>query len=221
MLQWMDALDPWENVTDLGRLLLELPVEPRLGKMLLTATVLHCLDPVLTIVCCLSYRDPFVLPADPQEKKLAAARKLELAAGTLSDHMAMLRAFGLWQAARANGKEREFSYKNFISCATMEVIFQLRGQILDQLRKSGFIRSFQELNVNASSWVAIKACILSGLYPQVGRICRKSGKVVTRQEPSVRLHMTSALLGEAGNGSQKKAIAELPSDWMIYEEISR
>lgn len=103
MLQWMDALDPWENVTDLGRLMLELPVEPRLGKMLLTATVLHCLDPVLTIVCCLSHRDPFLLPAEPNEKKIAAARKLELAAGTLSDHMAMLRAFNLWLAARSNG----------------------------------------------------------------------------------------------------------------------
>lgn len=78
--------------------------ESGLGKMLLTATVLHCLDPVLTIVCCLSYRDPFVLPSEPQEKKAAAARKLELSAGTLSDHMAMLRAFNLWQIAKANGK---------------------------------------------------------------------------------------------------------------------
>ena len=104
MLHWMDALDPWENVTDLGRLLLELPVEPRAGKMLLTATVLRCLDPVLTIVCCLSHRDPFLLPSEPNDKKIAAARKLELAAGTLSDHMAMLRAFNLWLGARSNGK---------------------------------------------------------------------------------------------------------------------
>ena len=106
----------------------------------------------------------------------------------------------------------------------MEVIFQLRGQILDQLRKSGFVRSFQELNTNATSWVAIKACILSGLYPQVARVCYKSAKLVTRQEPSVRLHMTSALLGGdrgEGGGSQKKAIADLPSPWVIYEEISR
>ena len=103
MLQWMDALDPWENVTDLGRLLLELPVEARMGKMLLTATVLRCLDPVLTIVCSLSHRTPFLLPAESDEKKLAAARKLELAAGTLSDHMVMLRAYNLWQAAKQIG----------------------------------------------------------------------------------------------------------------------
>lgn len=221
MLQWMDALDPWENVTDLGRLLLELPVEPRAGKMLLTATVLHCLDPVLTIVCCLSHRDPFLLPADPNEKKVAAARKLELAAGTLSDHMAMLRAFNLWLGARGfPRKERDFCHRYFLSSATMEIIHQLRIQILDQLRKSGFVRSLQELNRNASSWVAIKACILSGLYPQVARACG-SGKLTTRREPSVRLHMTSALLGENGNASQKKAISQLPSKWMVYEEISR
>lgn len=105
----------------------------------------------------------------------------------------------------------------------MDIIHQLRIQILDQLRKSGFVRSFQELNTNASSWVAIKACILSGLYPQVARACR-SGKLTTRREASVRLHMTSALLGEkveSGNSSQRKAIAHLPSEWMIYEEISR
>lgn len=105
----------------------------------------------------------------------------------------------------------------------MDIIHQLRIQILDQLRKSGFVRSFQELNKNASSWVAIKACILSGLYPQVARACR-SGKLTTRREASVRLHMTSALLGEkveSGNSSQKKAIAHLPSEWMVYEEISR
>ena len=103
----------------------------------------------------------------------------------------------------------------------MDIIHQLRIQILDQLRKSGFVRSFQELNSNASSWVAIKACILSGLYPQVARACR-SGKLTTRREASVRLHTASALLGEkVESGSQKKAVSHLPSEWMVYEEISR
>lgn len=102
----------------------------------------------------------------------------------------------------------------------MEVVHQLRAQILDQLRKSGFVRSFTELNVNASNWVAVKACILSGLYPQVARSC-SSGKLSTRYESSVRLHKTSTIVGDDSKASQKKAIANLPSEWMIYEEISR
>ena len=55
-LQTIDALDSWEDLTELGHHLLDLPVEPRLGKMLLYSVVLKCLDPVLTIVCCLAYR---------------------------------------------------------------------------------------------------------------------------------------------------------------------
>ena len=55
-LQTIDALDPWEDVTELGHHLLDLPVEPRLGKAVLYSIVLKCLDPVLTIVCCLAHR---------------------------------------------------------------------------------------------------------------------------------------------------------------------
>ena len=54
----MDALDEWEELTELGHHLTDLPVEPRLGKMVLHAVVLKCLDPILTIVCALAYKDP-------------------------------------------------------------------------------------------------------------------------------------------------------------------
>ena len=102
---------------------------------------------------------------------------------------------------------------------TMEVIYQLRAQILDQLRKSGFVRSLNELNANASNWVAVKACLLSGLYPQVARACR-SGKLSTRYDSSVRLHKTSTIIGDGSKESQRKALAKLPSEWMVFEEIS-
>lgn len=54
----MDALDSFEDLTELGHHLADLPVEPRLGKMVLYAVVLKCLDPILTIVCSLAYKDP-------------------------------------------------------------------------------------------------------------------------------------------------------------------
>lgn len=43
-----------------------LPVDPKLGKMLIMGAVFRCIDPVLTVVAGLSVRDPFLLP---QEKK--------------------------------------------------------------------------------------------------------------------------------------------------------
>lgn len=56
LLKTIDALDPWEDLTELGSHLLDLPIEPRLGKMLLYSVVLKCLDPILTIVCSLAYK---------------------------------------------------------------------------------------------------------------------------------------------------------------------
>lgn len=55
-LKVMEALNNLEDITELGNHLLDLPVEPRLGKMILYAVTLKCLDPVLTIVACLSHR---------------------------------------------------------------------------------------------------------------------------------------------------------------------
>ena len=56
LCQTTDALDLWEGLMELGHLVLDLPIEPQLGKMLLYSVMLMCLDPVLTIACYLAYR---------------------------------------------------------------------------------------------------------------------------------------------------------------------
>lgn len=86
-------MDVWEDLTELGYHLAELPVEPHLGKMVLCAVVLKCLDPILTIACTLAYREPFVLPMVASQKRAAMLCRKRLAAGTFSDHMVLLRAF--------------------------------------------------------------------------------------------------------------------------------
>lgn len=51
----------------LGKYLSVLPVDPKLGKMLIMGAIFHCFDPVLTIVSALSVRDPFLLPQDKKD----------------------------------------------------------------------------------------------------------------------------------------------------------
>ena len=58
------ALDEKESLTNLGKFLSILPVDPKLGKMLIVGAIYRCFDPVLTIVAGLSVRDPFLLPQD-------------------------------------------------------------------------------------------------------------------------------------------------------------
>lgn len=96
----MDALDENERMTDVGRLLLELPIELKLGKMLLSSTVLQCIEPVLTLVACVTIGkdgNPFIRPVKQEESCLAAEKKKELAGGMRSDHRTILEAYSRWE----------------------------------------------------------------------------------------------------------------------------
>ncbi|KAJ6816993.1 DExH-box ATP-dependent RNA helicase DExH3 isoform X2 [Iris pallida] len=67
-LKMIEALDEKKNLTNLGKYLSMLPVDPKLGKMLIMGAVYRCLDPILTVVSGLSVRDPFLLPQDKKDE---------------------------------------------------------------------------------------------------------------------------------------------------------
>ena len=58
LLKAIDALDDEEELTEMGKILVDLPIDPRIGKMLLFGIMLKCIDPILTIATSLSYREP-------------------------------------------------------------------------------------------------------------------------------------------------------------------
>ncbi|XP_050768677.1 3'-5' RNA helicase YTHDC2 [Gymnogyps californianus] len=231
MLKTIDAMDPWEDLTELGYHLTELPVEPHLGKMVLCAVVLKCLDPILTIACTLAYRDPFVLPTLASQKRAAMLCRKRFTAGTFSDHMALLRAFQAWQKARSDGWERAFCEKNFLSQATMEIIIGMRTQLLGQLRASGFVRArggadIRDVNTNSENWAVVKAALVAGMYPNLVHVDREGLVLTGPKEKKVRFHPTSVLSQPQykkippANG-QAAAIQALPTDWLIYDEMTR
>ncbi|KAJ8536058.1 hypothetical protein K7X08_034459 [Anisodus acutangulus] len=108
-LKTIGALDENENLTVLGHNLSMLPVEPKLGEMIILGVVFNCLDPVLTVVTGLSARDPFLMPFD--KKDLAESAKAQFSARHLSDHLALVRAYEGWKDA-----ERQQSGYGFQSC---------------------------------------------------------------------------------------------------------
>ncbi|MHC4775953.1 MAG: ATP-dependent RNA helicase HrpA, partial [Planctomycetota bacterium] len=57
-LRELGALDPERRLTDLGRRLARLPVDPRLGRMILAAETENCLTEVLVIAAALAAQDP-------------------------------------------------------------------------------------------------------------------------------------------------------------------
>lgn len=89
-LQDVGAFDMNENLTPLGHHLSELPVDVRIGKFMLFGAMFQCLDSVLTIAACLSFKSPFVTPFN---KKAEANNRKSLFAICNSDHLTALKAY--------------------------------------------------------------------------------------------------------------------------------
>ncbi|MGV1008768.1 MAG: ATP-dependent RNA helicase HrpA [Dermatophilaceae bacterium] len=90
-------------LTAYGRTMARLPLDPRLGRMVLEANRLGCLREVLVVVAALSIQDPRERPAEHHEQAAAAHRRF---ADPTSDFVAYL---NLWNYLRAQQDERSGS----------------------------------------------------------------------------------------------------------------
>ncbi|ACO70515.1 predicted protein [Micromonas commoda] len=138
----LDAIDASDELTPLGHHLAELPVDARLGKMMLYGAMFSCLDPVLTIAAGVGFRSPFVSPMDKRDEADEAKRKIA-GAGATSDHLTLVRAYAGWIRAKARGRgfERDFLAKTFLSAQTLRQISEMRQQYVELLDQIGFLRS--------------------------------------------------------------------------------
>lgn len=141
-LQELNAVDEVDNLTPLGRHLAELPVDAKLGKMILYGAMFSCLDPVLTIAAGCGFRSPFLTPMEKRDEADLARRRLAgNGPGATSDHLTLVAAYSGWISANAKGKnyERNFLNTNFLSLQTLRQISEMRTQYVELLDAIGFL----------------------------------------------------------------------------------
>ncbi len=98
LLQELGAFDSAGAITDIGRRLAQLPIDPRLGRMVLQADAEGCLREVLVLAAALSIPDPRERPAEREE---AARQKHARFADEHSDFTSYL---NLWHYLRDQRK---------------------------------------------------------------------------------------------------------------------
>ncbi|KAM3260266.1 hypothetical protein ACQJBY_051495 [Aegilops geniculata] len=192
-LKMIGSLDENENLTDLGRYLSMLPVDPKLGKMLIMGAVFRCIDPILTVVAGLSARDPFLLPQD--KKDLAGTAKSRFSAKDYSDHMALVRAYEGWKDAEREGSGYEYCWRNFLSAQTLQAIHSLRKQFSYILKDAGLIDSDANTNNSLShNQSLVRGVICSGLFPGISSVVHRENSMSfkTMDDGQVLVYAVSA-----------------------------
>lgn len=207
-LKIIGAFDESENLTVLGRYLTMLPMEPKLGKMLIIGSIFNCLDPILSIVAGFSVRDPFLTPL---EKKDAAEAAKSQFSRDHSDHLAIIRAYEGWKEAERNFGGYDFCWKNFLSVQSMKAIDSLRKEFFSLLRDTGLV---DEHSNTYNAWSLderlIRAVICCGLYPGVCSIVHneKSFSLKTMEDGQVLLYSNSVNARES----------RIPYPWIVFNE---
>jgi ATP-dependent helicase HrpA len=146
-LHELGAIDDQQNLTGIGRALARLPIDVRIGRMILQALDEDCLDEVLIIASALSVQDPRSRPIDQQQAADVAHEKYR---DENSDFLSFLR---LWNFLKRKEEElsnrqfRKFCQENFLSFIRVrewqDVHAQLRQMVneMGERQRRGALRS--------------------------------------------------------------------------------
>ncbi len=206
LLHELGALDPQagtpgRRLTKLGRRLARLPVDPRMGRMVLEADALGCADEVVVIAAALSIQDPRVRPAD---KRGEADERHARFSGDGSDFLAFL---SLWRYLREQREQRSRSafrrmcHAEFLHYLRVREWQDLAGQLRRAARSVGV-----RINEQPAAPEDVHRALLAGLLSHAG--LRDAGRREYEGARGARFAL-----------SPGSALARKPPAWVMVAEL--
>ncbi|HKU86519.1 MAG TPA: ATP-dependent RNA helicase HrpA [Casimicrobiaceae bacterium] len=214
LLQELDAVDAHHALTPRGRELAKLPLDPRVGRIVLAARENGCLAEALVIASALSV-------PDPRERPLERARAADQAHLAFRDARSdFLSLIALWeffdspaQKALSHRKRVEACRAHFVSFLRMIEWRDVHSQLVAVLGDAG-IRADTRLpaTIDAARYAAIHRSLLAGLLGNIG----------VKSEPA-------ATMGGQFDGARGlrfflhpgSGLAKKPPKWVLAAELTQ
>ncbi len=163
LLEEIKAVTPSGKVSTLGRALSKLPVDPRLGVVLMQAADQDCLREALIVVAALSVQDPRERPADKQQAADAKHRRFN------DEHSDFVAYLNLWDYLE--GQRQVLSQNQFRKLCQREFISYLRVRewrdLHRQLRLAVKDLKLRE-NHRAAGYEPLHRALICGYLSQIG-----------------------------------------------------
>jgi len=226
LLQELGAFDQQGMITELGRRLARLPLDPRLGRMILQADTEGCVREILVLAAALTIPDPRERPVDREE----AARQSH--ARFADDHSDFIAYLNLWRYLREQRKElsgsafRRMCRKEFLHYLRIREWQDLVGQLRSIARDLGVVESDEPADP-----AQVHAALLAGLLSHVGmrredtreylgarnaRFVLAPGSVLTKRPPqwvvAAELVETSRLYGRTAARIQPEIVERVAGE---------
>jgi len=164
LLQELGAVDDARDLTPLGRQLAKLPLDPRVGRMLLAGRDHDCLSEMVIVAAALSVQDPRDRPADVQAAADNAHKKF---ADEKSEFLSYLKIWKWFEEAidhkKSNRLLQEQCRENFLSQLRLREWRDVHSQLFTLVREQGW-----RINAEAASYEQLHLALLTGLLGNVG-----------------------------------------------------
>lgn len=241
MLFEVGACKSASELTPLGHHLAALPVNVKIGKMLLFGAIFGYLEPVAIIAAAMTTTSPFAAPL--QKLDLAQTAKMSMAT-SCSDHLTVYKAYISWEQVCSEGRQAEsqFCQKMFLKHNTLLEIKNVKEDLIKLLKSIGFsekinkpshtvtkcaqigdtleiskVKSQSSSELDVGSMAMIKAVIAAGLYPNVAKVTYKA-PVDAAANPTKKVCIAETSQGPAHVHPSSVNRFLSVSGWLAYQE---
>ena len=201
LLEDLGATDIHRRLADVGKQLARLPLEPRIGRVLLAAQRLSCLNEALVICAALSVQDP---RERPPSQAVAADDRQRAFADERSDFMGMLKLWAFYDEAVRHQKSRRqlqvLCQAHYLNPARMREWREVHGQLATSVAELGL-----RANSEPARYEDIHLALLSGFPANIGVKQDEGGFQGTR---GIRFHVHPG-----------SVLAKKPPKWVMVAEL--
>ncbi|KAH9840703.1 P-loop containing nucleoside triphosphate hydrolase protein [Rhodofomes roseus] len=198
LLNYLAALDDDGNLTPLGAIMADFPLDPQMAKMLIVSPEFNCSNEILTIVAMLSVPNVWLRP--PNQRKEADAAKAMLTVPD-GDHLTLMNVYNNYQQ---NSHDRGWAWNNYLSQRALQQADNVRSQLQRNMERFEIdlvtTADPKRLHMN------VRQALVCGFFMQVGHKEGEKGQYFTvKDNQVVNLHPSCGLDNQP--------------EWVIFNEF--
>ncbi|CAL0302375.1 unnamed protein product [Lupinus luteus] len=198
VLNYLGALDDEGNLTKLGEIMSEFPLDPQMSKMLVVSPEFNCSNEILSISAMLSVPNCFVRPREAQK----AADEAKARFGHIDgDHLTLL---NVYHAYKQNNEDPSWCYENFINQRGLKSADNVRQQLVRIMGRFNLKLCSTDFN-SRDYYINIRKAMLAGYFMQVAHLERTGHYLTVKDNQTVHLHPSNCL--------------DHKPEWVIYNEF--
>jgi pre-mRNA-splicing factor ATP-dependent RNA helicase DHX15/PRP43 len=202
-LNYLACLDDDGNLTQLGRLASDFPLDPALAVMLISSPEFYCSNEILSITALLSVPQLFVRP-NSQRKR--ADEMKNLFAHQDGDHLTMLNVYHAFKSPEAQANPKQWCHDHFLSLRSLQSADNVRMQLLRIMERSE-LEMISTPFEDKKYYENIRRALCAGFFMQVAKKESQGKSVYTtvKDNQNVLLHPSTVLAHDA--------------EWVLYNEF--